>query len=259
MLYAFNENFVLPLSHDEVVHGKGSLLGKMPGDDWQKFANLRLLFGYMYAQPGKKLLFMGGEFGQWREWNHDAQPRLAPARATRCTRGLQRWVRDLNTALPRRAGPARARLRPGRVRVGRLPTTPSRASLSLLRKGQDAGRPGAGRAATSRRCRGTTTASACRAAGTGTRSSTATPRIYGGSGQGNFGGVTAAPVAVPRAAVHAHRHASRRWGWSCSRRAASSLREIPQTGGRSGNQQRGTRMARITRICPDQNRSICLV
>jgi 1,4-alpha-glucan branching enzyme len=101
--YAFAENFVLPLSHDEVVHGKGSLVGKLPGDTWQQFATLRALFGYMWAHPGKKLLFMGGEFGQRREWAHDAALEwwvLGHAEHA----GVQRWMADLNRVY--RATPA---------------------------------------------------------------------------------------------------------------------------------------------------------
>ncbi len=94
-LYAFSENFVLPLSHDEVVHSKGSLLGKMAGDDWQKFANLRLLYGWMWASPGKKLLFMGGEFGQRTEWSHDSSLDWDLTWDDRHA-GIQRWIRDLN-------------------------------------------------------------------------------------------------------------------------------------------------------------------
>jgi len=95
MLYGFTENFVLPLSHDEVVHGKGSLIGKMPGDEWQRFANLRLLFGYMFAQPGKKLLFMGDEFGQVREWAHDTSLEWDVLQYP-VHHGMQNWVEQLN-------------------------------------------------------------------------------------------------------------------------------------------------------------------
>ena len=137
MLYAFYENFALPLSHDEVVHGKSSLLGKMPGDDWQKFANLRLLYGYMYAQSGKKLLFMGAEFGQWQEWYHEVSLdwhllQYAPHS------GIQKWVTDLNRTY--RSEPA----------LHELDSEPSgfewidcsdnqQSTLALLRKGKTTG------------------------------------------------------------------------------------------------------------------------
>ena len=95
LVYAFNENFLLPLSHDEVVYGKGSLVNKMPGDAWQQFANLRALYGYMWAHPGKKLLFMGGEFAQRREWAHEGELEWWVAQQPEHA-GVQRWISDLN-------------------------------------------------------------------------------------------------------------------------------------------------------------------
>ena len=100
LIYAFHENFVLPLSHDEVVHGKGSLLDQMPGDLWQRFANLRLMYSYMWTHPGKKLLFMGGEFGQWNEWNYDCSLQWDLLQWD-SHRGLQKCVADLNKLLIR--------------------------------------------------------------------------------------------------------------------------------------------------------------
>jgi 1,4-alpha-glucan branching enzyme len=102
MLYAFTENFMLPFSHDEMVHGKGSMLSKMPGDSWQQHAMLRALYGYMYGHPGKKLLFMGGEIGQWREWDHDTSLDWHLL-DDRMHASLRRWVMDLNHVYQREA------------------------------------------------------------------------------------------------------------------------------------------------------------
>ena len=116
MIYAFHENFVLPLSHDEVVHGKRALLEKMPGDDWQKFANLRLLFSYMYAHPGKKLLFMGGELGQRGEFWEDGSVEWA-SRGFAAPPGNPTAAGRSEPAARRGTRAARGGFRMGRIRV----------------------------------------------------------------------------------------------------------------------------------------------
>ena len=193
MLYAFHENFVLPLSHDEVVYGKRSLLSKMPGDDWQKFANLRLLLGYMYAQPGKKLLFMGGEFGQWNEWTHDAS--LDWYLLGSAPHGeAQRWVSDLNRFY--RSEPALFEMDCDPKGFEWIDCSDAEGSVvSLLRKAKSTGdcvlvianftpvprynyRVGAPKGGFWRE----------------TLNSDAT--IYGGSGHGNLGGIESSPVTL---------------------------------------------------------------
>jgi 1,4-alpha-glucan branching enzyme len=191
--YAFTENFVLALSHDEVVHGKGSLLDKMPGDDWQKFANLRLLLGYLYTHPGKKLFFMGGEIGQWREWNHDSSVDwhllgFGPHQNT------LRWVQHLNILY--RAEPALFELDfdPGGFEWVDFSDSEN-SVVSFLRKGR---KPD------------DTVLVVCNftpvprhnyhvgvpAAGFWKEMLNSDAREYGGSGQGNFGGMEASPVPM---------------------------------------------------------------
>jgi 1,4-alpha-glucan branching enzyme len=193
LMYAFSENFVLPFSHDEVVYGKGSMIRKMPGDEWQKFANLRCLYGYMFGHPGKKLLFMGDEFGQWSEWNHDQSLEWHllqyPAHST-----LQRWVRDLNTLY--RGEPALYEMDYEQAGFEWVDCTDyQRSIVSFLRRGREPAdtllfvcnftpvprhnyRVGAPEG------------------GYWREALNSDAPLYGGSGQGNMGGLSAAPLPI---------------------------------------------------------------
>lgn len=191
MIYAFHENFVLPLSHDEVVYGKGSLLRKMPGDDWQKFANLRLLFGYMYAQAAKKLIFMGGEFGAWNEWYHETGLEWHLLDRP-LHRGLQRWVADLNRLY--RNEPALHELDFDASGFQWIDCNDSQQStLSMMRKGRS------GQDALIIACNFTPVPHqnyrvGAPKGGFWSEALNSDARDYGGSGQGNLGGIEAAPI-----------------------------------------------------------------
>jgi 1,4-alpha-glucan branching enzyme len=191
MLYAFQENFVLPLSHDEVVFGKGSLLRKMPGDEWQKFANLRLLLGYMYAQPGKKLLFMGGEIGQWNEWYHETSLEWHlleyPLHA-----GLKRWVEDLNRVYRQEKALHELDFDPAGFQWIDCNDS-EQSTLSLLRKGRS------GENTVIVACNYTPVPRhnyrvGAPGAGFWKELLNSDAPLYGGSGQGNIGGVETSPL-----------------------------------------------------------------
>ncbi len=193
LMYAFSENFVLPFSHDEMVYGKGSMIRKMPGDEWQKFSNLRCLYGYMFGHPGKKLLFMGGEFGQWSEWNHDQSLDWHLLQYPFHS-NLQRWVRDLNTLY--RGEPALFEMDHEPAGFEWVDCTDyQRSIVSFLRRGRQPSdtllfvcnftpvprhnyRVGAPQG------------------GYWREALNSDAPLYGGSGQGNMGGLTAAPLPI---------------------------------------------------------------
>jgi 1,4-alpha-glucan branching enzyme len=193
LLYAFHENFMLPFSHDEVVHGKGSMIGRMPGDDWRKFANLRLLYGYLFTHPGKKLLFMGCEIGQWSEWNHEVGIDW-PLLQFPFHQGLQRWVRDLNTFL--RGEPALYELDNVPAGFSWIDCNDSQQSiLSFIRRGKNPGDIVV--------CAGNFTPVPRHNYRLGVPEMgyweevlNSDAPMYGGSGQGNFGGKEATPQSV---------------------------------------------------------------
>lgn len=191
ILYAFHENFVLSLSHDEVVYGKGSLLGRMPGDEWQKFANLRLLFGYMFCHPGKKLFFMGGEFAQYSEWYHEQslhwhlidQP---------LHRGMQKWVQDLNRVLKREPALHERDFEPGGFEWINVSDS-EQSTLSFARKGKSK------KELVLVICNFTPVVRSnyrigVPVSGFWKEILNSDAWNYGGSGQGNFGGVDSVPV-----------------------------------------------------------------
>jgi len=190
--YAFFENFVLALSHDEVVHGKGSLIGKMPGDSWQQFANLRLLYGYMWGHPGKKLLFMGGEFAQRREWTHEGQLEWEVLRYPEHA-AMQRWIGDLNALY--RAQPALHELDFDKAGFEWVDCNDSETSaISFLR------RPRAGSpvlvVCNFTPVPRTNYVVGVPEGGYWRELLNSDAPIYGGSGIGNLGGVDAAPVSA---------------------------------------------------------------
>lgn len=191
--YAFSENFILPFSHDEVVYGKGSMLHKMPGDEWQKFANLRLLYGFMHGHPGKKLLFMGDEFGQWPEWNHDASLDWHLLQGE-LHAGLKRWVRDLNTLYRGRAALHELDFDPGGFEWVDCKDF-QRSVISFLR----CGRNSAERLLFL--CNFTPVVRQNYRIGVSQEGFwkevlNSDAPLYGGSGQGNFGGLSTAPLPM---------------------------------------------------------------